>query len=77
MCNNLIKSNKKYGNYLDTDLYEKILRKEAKKQNIIIDSDQLEEFLDELAHAGLTGEEYINITPQEILEDYLEYIKYL
>ena len=73
---NLIKSNKEYGDYLCIDLYEKILLKEAKKQNIIINSDQLEEFLFELAHAGLTGEEYRNITSQEILEDYIEYLSY-
>jgi hypothetical protein len=73
---NLIKSNKKYSDYLCIDLYEKILLKEAKKQNIIINSDQLEEFLFELAYAGLTGEEYRNITSQEILKDYIEYLSY-
>ena len=74
---NLIKSNKKYGNYLCIDLYKKILLKESEKQNIIINSDQLEEFLFELDHAGLTGEEYRNITSQEILEDYIEYLSCL
>jgi hypothetical protein len=72
---NLIKSHKEYNDYLDIDLYKKILLKEAKKQNIIINSNQLEEFLEELDHAGLTGEEYRNITSQEILEDYILYCK--
>jgi DNA-binding transcriptional regulator YhcF (GntR family) len=71
---NLVKLSKKYGEYVDIDSYEKILLKEAKKQNIIINSDQLEEFLEELAHAGLTGEEYRNITSKEILEDFSLYI---
>ena len=70
---NLVKSNKKYGDYVDITLYEKILLKEAKKQNIIINTHQLEEFLLELSHAGLTGEEYRNITSQEILEDFTSY----
>jgi hypothetical protein len=70
---NLIKSHKKYSDYVDTILYKKILLREAKKQNIIINIDQLEEFLEELSHAGLTGEEYRNITSQEILEDFTLY----
>lgn len=70
---NLVKSNKKYGDYVDITLYEKILLKEAKKQNIIINTHQLEEFLLELSYAGLTGEEYRNITSQEILKDFTSY----
>ncbi len=71
---NLVKSNKKYGNYVDIVLYKVILLKEAKKQNVLINVYQLEEFLEELNHAGLTGEEYKNITSQEILEDFTSYI---
>ena len=37
----------------------------------------MEEFLNELSHAGLTGTEYRNVSDEEILEDYLSYIKYL
>lgn len=70
---NLVKSNKRYGDYVDITLYRKILLKEAKTQNVIINLDQLEEFLEELSHAGLTGEEYRNITSQEILEDFTLY----
>jgi hypothetical protein len=71
---NLVKSNKKYGNYVDIVLYKAILLKEAKKQNVLINVYQLEEFLEELNHAGLTGGEYKNITSQEILEDFTSYI---
>ena len=70
---NLVKSKKEYGNYIDVTLYKKILLKEAKTQSVTINIDQLEEFLEELSHAGLTGEEYRNITSQEILEDFTLY----
>jgi len=70
---NLVKSKKEYGNYVDVTLYKKILLKEAKTQSVTINIDQLEEFLEELSHAGLTGEEYRNITSQEILEDFTLY----
>ena len=72
---NLVKSKKEYGDYVDVTLYKKILLKEAKTQSVTINIDQLEEFLEELSHAGLTGEEYRNITSQEILEDFTLYFK--
>jgi len=74
---NLIKSHPKYLDYLDINLYENLLIQENKKQNIKIDKTQMEEFLNELSHAGLTGTEYRNVSDEEILEDYLSYIKYL
>ena len=49
----------------------------SKKQNVKINVPQMIEFLDELSHAGLTGTEYRSISNEEILEDYLTYIKYL
>ena len=74
---NLIKIHPEYLDYLDTELYERILIQESKKQKIKINSTQLEEFLGELSHAGLTGDEYRDISSEEILEDYLLYITYL
>tara|TARA_R110000803_G_scaffold188933_1_gene251389 strand:+ start:2292 stop:2522 length:231 start_codon:yes stop_codon:yes gene_type:complete len=74
---NLIKIHPEYLDYLDTELYERILIQESKKQKIKINSTQLEEFLGELSHAGLTGGEYRDISSEEILEDYLLYITYL
>jgi|TARA_R110002126_G_scaffold8441_1_gene39991 hypothetical protein len=74
---NLVKYSSEYLDYLDIELYENLLIKESKKQNVKINVPQMIEFLDELSHAGLTGTEYRSISNEEILEDYLTYIKYL
>ena len=72
---NLVKHNEEYGDYVDTEMYEDILRKEAALQGVEINEDKLEEFLEELGFGGFTGEEYRNISSPEILEDYLAYYK--
>ena len=70
---NLVKNNEEYGDYVDIEMYEDILRKEASLQGVKIDEDKLKEFLEELDFGGFTGEEYKNISSPEILEDYLGY----
>jgi hypothetical protein len=70
---NLVKNNEEYGDYVDIEMYEDILRKEASLQGVKIDEDKLKEFLEELDFGGFTGEEYRNISSPEILEDYLGY----
>ena len=72
---NLVKHNEEYGDYVDTEMYEDILRKEAALQGVEIDEDKLEEFLEELGFGGFTGEEYRNISSPEILEDFLAYFE--
>jgi hypothetical protein len=71
---NLIKIEPGFGDYLDTEMYEDILRKEAQLRRIKINESELDEFLEELGQGGFTGEEYRNITASEILEDYLSSI---
>ena len=68
---NLIKQSPEGEDYLDTDLYEKLLR----STGIEIDEDQLEEFLDELMHGGYTGSEYRNVSVKDIQDDYTSYFE--
>lgn len=59
--------------YVDSGVYEKTLKAEALKQGIIIDEDELSMLLDELETKG-NVEEYRDITAENILNDYLQFI---
>jgi hypothetical protein len=59
--------------YIDSGVYERTLREEALKQGIIIDENELDMLLDELETEG-NVEEHRDITAENILKDYLQFI---
>ncbi len=59
--------------YVDSGVYENVLREEAKKQGVKIDRYELNMLLDELEANG-RAEDYKNITADGILNKYLNFI---
>lgn len=55
--------------YVDSGVYEKILREEAKKQGVKIDRYELNMLLDELEAHG-KAEDYRGVTAEYILKQY-------
>lgn len=70
----LVKNDEEYGEYVDTEMYKKILVAKLEEKGIKLKEEQWEEFEEELGHAGFTGEEYRNVTPSDLVNDYFLYI---
>jgi hypothetical protein len=58
---------------VDPEVYETILRQAAKRRGIELDQDKVEELIDELINGGYGADEYANATPEDILDDYIQW----
>ena len=60
---------------INPEVYEEVLRQEAKKRGIKLDQDKVEELIDELVNGGYGADEYAHAIPGEILDDYIQWIE--
>jgi hypothetical protein len=58
---------------IDPEVYEEVLRQEAKKRGVKLDEEKVEELIDELVNGGYGADEYTYVIPREILDDYIQW----
>jgi len=59
---------------IDSEVYKNTLKQEANRQGIELDQDKLDDLIDELVTGGYEAEDYANATPEDILDDYNQWV---